>query len=213
MQTEQGATGEAAGGAAAAAEGPSTSAAAAQQAQQAQQKVVPYARRLLLKSLLRAIAIASYGVGSQAQRAAEADSATLYACLKVRRNGWKMHQESDRLCCAAVMLQPYVTTSSTVHLAECSLASTLLECLSLSLPLRPLPLVQTIFQRSREFGGGLFALAASVVADLIHHDPLCYRTLDEAGLPEVGGVLSACFPPPLLGCGIASNCAIMAAFD
>ncbi len=41
---------------------------------------------------------------------------------------------------------------------------------------------------SKEFGGGLFALAASVVADLIHHDPLVYRTLDEAGLPQVGGL-------------------------
>ncbi|KAI7840917.1 hypothetical protein COHA_005349 [Chlorella ohadii] len=123
MQTEQpvAAGGAAAAGGTAASEGPSTSGAAAQQAQQA---VVPYARRLLLKSLLRAIAIASYGVGSQAQRANEADAATLYACLK------------------------------------------------------------TIFQRSREFGGGLFALAASVVADLIHHDPLSYRTLDEAGLPQ-----------------------------
>ena len=39
--------------------------------------------------------------------------------------------------------------------------------------------------RSKEFGGGLFALAASVVADLIHHDPLVYRTLDDAGLPQV----------------------------
>lgn len=46
--------------------------------------------------------------------------------------------------------------------------------------------LQVIFERSKEFGGGLFALAASVVADLIHHDPLCYRTLDEAGLPQVG---------------------------
>ena len=103
MQTEQGATGAAAGGAAAAAEGPSTSAAAAQQAQQAQQKVVPYARRLLLKSLLRAIAIASYGVGSQVQRAAEADSATLYACLKVR-GGCVGGQASGKrhvvLCCS-----------------------------------------------------------------------------------------------------------------
>ena len=48
---------------------------------------------------------------------------------------------------------------------------------------------QVIFERAREFGGGLFALAASVVADLIHHDPLCYRTLDEAGLPQVGTAL------------------------
>jgi hypothetical protein len=37
---------------------------------------------------------------------------------------------------------------------------------------------------SKEFGGGLFALAASVVADLIHHDPLSYRSLEEAGLPQ-----------------------------
>ena len=88
MQTEQpaGAGGAAAAGGAATGEGPSTSAGAAQQAQQAQQAVVPYARRLLLKSLLRAIAIASYGVGSQVQRANEADAAMLYACLKVRRD-------------------------------------------------------------------------------------------------------------------------------
>ena len=96
MQTEQpaagaaAATGGASGSGAAAAEGPSTSSAAAQQAQQAQQKVVPYARRLLLKSLLRAIAIASYGMGNQQQlqRANEADAATLYACLKVRFAAW-----------------------------------------------------------------------------------------------------------------------------
>jgi hypothetical protein len=45
--------------------------------------------------------------------------------------------------------------------------------------------------RSKEFGGGLFALAASVVADLIHHDPLSYRALDEAGLPQVPAPPSA----------------------
>lgn len=87
MLTKQAAAGAGAAAAGAAAgEGPSTSAAAAQQAQQAAQKVVPYARRLLLKSLLRAIAIASYGVGNQQQlqRANEADAATLHSCLKVR---------------------------------------------------------------------------------------------------------------------------------
>lgn len=33
------------------------------------------------------------------------------------------------------------------------------------------------------FGGTLFSLAASVMTDLIHHDPLVYRSLDSAGLP------------------------------
>jgi len=27
-------------------------------------------------------------------------------------------------------------------------------------------------------------LAASVMSDLIHHDPLCFGTLENAGLPE-----------------------------
>ncbi len=35
--------------------------------------------------------------------------------------------------------------------------------------------LRTIFERAPDFGGGLFALAASVVTDLIHHDPLVYR--------------------------------------
>ena len=41
-----------------------------------------------------------------------------------------------------------------------------------------------MMERSKEFGGSLFALAASVMTDLIHHDPLCYRSLDAAGLPQ-----------------------------
>ena len=44
--------------------------------------------------------------------------------------------------------------------------------------------LRAMFVNAEQFGGSLFALAASVVTDLIHHDPLCYRTLDEAGLPE-----------------------------
>lgn len=41
-----------------------------------------------------------------------------------------------------------------------------------------------MFRHSRDFGGALFALAASVVTDLIHHDPLCYRSLHDTGVPE-----------------------------
>ena len=44
--------------------------------------------------------------------------------------------------------------------------------------------LRTIFERAPEFGGGLFALAASVMADLTHHDPLCFPGLDAAGLPK-----------------------------
>ena len=44
--------------------------------------------------------------------------------------------------------------------------------------------LRAIFERALEFGGGLFALAASVMADLTHHDPLCFPGLDAAGLPE-----------------------------
>ena len=55
--------------------------------------------------------------------------------------------------------------------------------------------LHAMFVRSETFGGSLFSLAASVVTDLIHHDPLVYRDLDAAGLPQafidavkVGGV-------------------------
>lgn len=41
-----------------------------------------------------------------------------------------------------------------------------------------------VLQRPEEFGGSLFALAASSMTDLIHHNPLSFRTLDEVGLPE-----------------------------
>ena len=41
-----------------------------------------------------------------------------------------------------------------------------------------------MFSRSEVYGGSLFSLAASVVTDLIHHDPLVFRDLDAAGLPQ-----------------------------
>lgn len=44
--------------------------------------------------------------------------------------------------------------------------------------------LRTVFTRAPAFGGSLFALAAGVLADLMHHDPLCYRQLEEAGLPD-----------------------------
>lgn len=86
---------------------------------------IPYVRRLLLKSLLRAIALASYapsvGAGTQPH---DTDAINLYKCLV------------------------------------------------------------TIFLGAKYFGGALFALSSSVVTDLIHHDPLCFRALDEAGVPD-----------------------------
>ncbi|KAK9941207.1 hypothetical protein M0R45_017826 [Rubus argutus] len=41
-----------------------------------------------------------------------------------------------------------------------------------------------IFKRAKDFGGGVFSLAASVMSDLIHKDPTCFPVLDEAGLPS-----------------------------
>ncbi len=44
--------------------------------------------------------------------------------------------------------------------------------------------LRRIFERSSEFGGGLFALSASVMTDQMHHEPLTFTALEEAGLPE-----------------------------
>ncbi|XP_019051618.1 PREDICTED: E3 ubiquitin-protein ligase UPL1-like isoform X2 [Nelumbo nucifera] len=52
-----------------------------------------------------------------------------------------------------------------------------------------------IFRRAKDFGGGVFSLAATVMSDLIHKDPTCFPALDAAGLPcafldaIMGGVL------------------------
>ncbi|XP_022932377.1 E3 ubiquitin-protein ligase UPL1 isoform X1 [Cucurbita moschata] len=40
-----------------------------------------------------------------------------------------------------------------------------------------------IFRRAKDFGGGVFSLAATVMSDLIHKDPTCFSVLDAAGLP------------------------------
>ncbi|KAL5974363.1 E3 ubiquitin-protein ligase upl1 [Asimina triloba] len=40
-----------------------------------------------------------------------------------------------------------------------------------------------IFKRAKDFGGGVFSLAATVMSDLIHKDPTCFPVLDAAGLP------------------------------
>ncbi|KAF5728469.1 E3 ubiquitin-protein ligase UPL1 isoform X1 [Tripterygium wilfordii] len=55
-----------------------------------------------------------------------------------------------------------------------------------------------IFRRAKDFGGGVFALAATVMSDLIHKDPTCFPALDAAGLPSafldaiMDGVLCSC---------------------
>jgi E3 ubiquitin-protein ligase HUWE1 len=57
------------------------------------------------------------------------------------------------------------------------------------------PCLCKIFKRGKDFGGGVFSLAASVMSDLIHKDPTCYTVLNAAGLPQafldaiMGGVL------------------------
>ncbi|KAL6863751.1 hypothetical protein ACP4OV_016654 [Aristida adscensionis] len=57
------------------------------------------------------------------------------------------------------------------------------------------PCLCTIFRRGKDFGGGVFSLAANVMSDLIHKDPTCFAVLDAAGLPQafldaiMGGVL------------------------
>ncbi|XP_040986368.1 E3 ubiquitin-protein ligase UPL1-like isoform X1 [Juglans microcarpa x Juglans regia] len=44
--------------------------------------------------------------------------------------------------------------------------------------------LRIIFQRAKDFGGGVFSLAATVMSDLIHKDPTCFPVLDAAGLPS-----------------------------
>ncbi|CAH1444286.1 unnamed protein product [Lactuca virosa] len=41
-----------------------------------------------------------------------------------------------------------------------------------------------IFKKAKDFGGGMFSLAAIVMSDLIHKDPTCYSILEEASLPS-----------------------------
>ncbi|XP_038983602.1 E3 ubiquitin-protein ligase UPL1-like isoform X2 [Phoenix dactylifera] len=40
-----------------------------------------------------------------------------------------------------------------------------------------------VFRRAKDFGGGVFSLAANVMSDLIHKDPTCFPALDAADLP------------------------------
>ncbi|KAG6513969.1 E3 ubiquitin-protein ligase UPL1-like isoform X1 [Zingiber officinale] len=41
-----------------------------------------------------------------------------------------------------------------------------------------------IFKRAKEFGGGIFSIAANVMSDLIHKDPTCFSVLAAAGAPS-----------------------------
>lgn len=73
-----------------------------------------------------------------------------------------------------------------------------------------------IFRRAKDFGGGVFSLAATVMSDLIHKDPTCFPVLDAAGLPSafmdslMDGVLCsaeaiACIPQCLDALCLNSN--------
>ena len=97
---------------------------------------VPHGRRLLLKALLRAVALASYAPSAGARAQDDADAGALYACLT------------------------------------------------------------SLFTSADAFGGGLFALAASVLADLVHHDPLRFPALDAAGAPSAFVAAVAAGVPP-----------------
>ncbi|KAK1417994.1 hypothetical protein QVD17_27130 [Tagetes erecta] len=44
--------------------------------------------------------------------------------------------------------------------------------------------LHSIFKKAKDFGGGMFSLAAVVMSDLIHKDPTCYSILEQAGLPS-----------------------------
>nr|XP_010929052.1 E3 ubiquitin-protein ligase UPL1 isoform X2 [Elaeis guineensis] len=46
------------------------------------------------------------------------------------------------------------------------------------------PCLCIIFRRAKDFGGGVFSLAANVMSDLIHKDPTCFPALDAADLPR-----------------------------
>eukprot|EP00983_Pelagomonas_calceolata_P109358 1159550-Pelagomonas_calceolata.AAC.4 len=49
-----------------------------------------------------------------------------------------------------------------------------------------------MFEQAERFGGSLFALAAGVVTDLLHHEPLSYRALEAEGLPAAFIVAIKC---------------------
>lgn len=55
----------------------------------------------------------------------------------------------------------------------------------------------TIFRRARDFGGGIFSLASTLMSNLIHKDPTCFSVLNAAGIPNafldsiIAGVLSS----------------------
>ncbi|KAL8209796.1 hypothetical protein R6Q57_006528 [Mikania cordata] len=44
--------------------------------------------------------------------------------------------------------------------------------------------LHAIFKKAKDFGGGMFSLAAVVMSDLIHKDPTCYIILEQASLPS-----------------------------
>lgn len=54
----------------------------------------------------------------------------------------------------------------------------------------------TIFRRAKNFGGGVFSLASTLMSNLIHKDPTCFSVLNAAGLPNafLDSVISGVLP-------------------
>ncbi|GKV44584.1 hypothetical protein SLEP1_g51748 [Rubroshorea leprosula] len=90
----------------------------------------------------------------------------LYSEALISYNQWELM----KALLHAISVGTYASgSSSLVYGSEESL---LPQCLS------------TIFRRAKDFGGGVFSLAATVMSDLIHKDPTCFPMLDAAGLPS-----------------------------
>ncbi len=131
---------------------------------------IPYSRKVLIKFLLRAVAISVFSqVNGAGGRPAVRASRTPHSACKVpaRPLHPQRAQASISLRCWCWCAPPPPRCSS--QEADSTL---LYKCL------------RVLFEKAQLFGGSLFALASGVMADAIHHDPLCYRALDEAGLPE-----------------------------
>ncbi|KAF9610159.1 hypothetical protein IFM89_020323 [Coptis chinensis] len=77
-------------------------------------------------------------------------------------------------------------------------------------------------RRAKDFGGGVFSLAATVMSDLIHKDPTCFPVIDAADLPSafleavIGGVIcsvEAICIPQCLGALCLNNKGLQAVKD
>lgn len=129
--------------------------------------LIPYHQRLLLKALLRAIALGTYAPGNSARLHISEESALPLCLCTIFRY-------------LQVLLTSYFECSPRLWSVGQFLLLTWIPVFFLW---RPLSSLRSICRHAKEFGGGVFSLAASVMSDLIHKDPTCFATLDAAGLP------------------------------